>query len=92
MAYNHVSSEYTRTYTTFSGCDIVCTFGNVVIGELQAISYSISREKAPVYTLGSAEPRSFSRGKSFASLHSNMLDKTSRIAGRSKRITSSRAA
>ena len=44
MAYNHVSSEYTRTYTSFSGCDIVCTFGNVVIGELQAISYSISRE------------------------------------------------
>ncbi len=63
MAYNHVSSEYTRTYTSFSGCDIVCTFGNVVIGELQAISYSISREKAPVYTMGSAEPRSFSRGK-----------------------------
>ena len=63
MAYNHVSSEYTRTYTSFSGCDIVCTFGSVVIGELQAISYSVSREKAPVYTLGSAEPRSFSRGK-----------------------------
>ena len=63
MAYNHVSSEYTRTYTSFSGCDLVCTFGSVVIGELQAISYSISREKAPVYTLGSAEPRSFSRGK-----------------------------
>ena len=63
MAYNHVSSEYTKTYTSFSGCDIVATFGSVVIGELQAISYSISREKAPVYTLGSAEPRSFSRGK-----------------------------
>lgn len=63
MAYNHVSSDYTRTYTSFSGCDIVATFGSVVIGELQAISYSISREKAPVYTLGSAEPRSFSRGK-----------------------------
>lgn len=63
MAYNAVSSDYTKTYTSFSGCDIVCTFGNVVIGELQAISYSISREKAPIYTLGSAEPRSFSRGK-----------------------------
>lgn len=58
-----IASEYTKTYTTFSGCDIVCTFGNTVIGELQAITYSVSREKAPVYTLGSAEPRSFSRGK-----------------------------
>lgn len=58
-----VASEYTKTYTTFSGCDIVCTFGNTVIGELQAITYSVSREKAPVYTMGSAEPRSFSRGK-----------------------------
>lgn len=23
-----VASDYARTYTTFSGCDIVCTFGN----------------------------------------------------------------
>lgn len=58
-----MASEYTKTYTTFSGCDIVATFGNQVIGELQAITYSVSREKAPVYTFGSAEPRSFSRGK-----------------------------
>lgn len=63
MAYNQTSSSYTKTYTSFSGCDIVCTFGSVVIGELQAISFSVSREKAPVYTMGSAEPRSFSRGK-----------------------------
>ena len=57
------SSEYTNTYTTFSGCDIVCSFGSQVIGELQGISYSVTREKAPVYTMGSANPRSFSRGK-----------------------------
>lgn len=63
MAYTATASDYTKTYTSFSGCDIVCTFGSVVIGELQAITYSITREKAPVYTLGSAEPRSFSRGK-----------------------------
>lgn len=56
-------SEYTKTYTTFSGCDIVATFNGKVVGELQAITYSVSREKAPVYTMGSAEPRSFSRGK-----------------------------
>lgn len=58
-----VATEYTKTYTSFSGCDIVCTFGNTVIGELQAITYHVQREKAPVYTMGSAEPRSFSRGK-----------------------------
>ena len=63
MANGKVATEYAATYTSFSGCDIICTFGNVVIGELQAISYSIQREKAPIYTMGSAEPRSFSRGK-----------------------------
>lgn len=57
------ASDYTKTYTSFSGCDIVATFGNTVIGELQALTYSIQRQKAPIYTMGSAEPRSFSRGK-----------------------------
>jgi hypothetical protein len=31
--------------------------------ELQAISYSITREKAPIYTMGSADCRSYSRNK-----------------------------
>lgn len=56
-------SQYTKTYSTFGGSDIVCSFDDVVIGECQAITYSITREKVAVYTLGSAEPRSFSRGK-----------------------------
>ena len=55
-------SKYTKTYSTFGGSDIVCSFDDVVIGECQAITYSITREKVAVYTLGSAEPRSFSRG------------------------------
>jgi hypothetical protein len=42
------ASAYTRTYTSFSGCDIVATFAGVVIGELQAITYSVQREKAPI--------------------------------------------
>ena len=63
MATNMSAAEYTKTYTTFGGCDIVPTFNGKVIGEIQAITYSLTREKVPVYTMGSAEPRSFSRGK-----------------------------
>lgn len=55
--------DYTKTYTAFSGCDIVASFNGKIIGELQAITYSISREKSPIYTMGSAEPRAFGRGK-----------------------------
>ena len=58
-----LAQEYTKTYTSFSGCDIIASFNGKAIGELQGITYSISREKAPIYTMGSAEPRSFSRGK-----------------------------
>lgn len=58
-----VSSPYSRSYNSFSGVDIKGVFANKVIAELQAISYSITREKAPIYTMGSADPRSFSRGK-----------------------------
>lgn len=55
--------EYTRSFTSFSGADIVATFHGRVIGELQGITYSVAREVAPVYTMGSPDPRSFSRGK-----------------------------
>lgn len=57
------ASPYSRSYNSFSGVDIKAVFANRVLGELQAISYSITREKAPIYTMGSADPRSFSRGK-----------------------------
>lgn len=57
------SSAFSRSYNSFSGVDIKGVFANRVIAELQAISYSITREKAPIYTMGSADPRSFSRGK-----------------------------
>ena len=52
-----------RGYNSFSGVDIKAVFGSTVIGELQAISYSISREKAPLYTMGAADCRAYSRGK-----------------------------
>jgi hypothetical protein len=56
-------SRYIDSYTSFSGADIVCTFNGHVIGTIAGINWSISREKAAVYTMGSANPRSFSRGK-----------------------------
>jgi hypothetical protein len=55
--------RFTDTYTTFSGADIVCCFDSVPIGTLSGITYSVTREKAPIYTMGSPNPRSFSRGK-----------------------------
>lgn len=56
-------SRFTETYTTFSGADIVCSFGGTPIGALSGITWSVTREKAPIYTMGSPNPRSFSRGK-----------------------------
>ena len=52
--------KYGKTYTTFSGADLVATIGGVVVGALSAITWSVTREKAPVFTLGSPNPRSFS--------------------------------
>jgi hypothetical protein len=57
------TSSYQASYTSFSGADIVATINNQVIGELQAISYSVTREKVPIYVMGSPDPMSFSRGK-----------------------------
>lgn len=56
-------SQFAKSYNSFSGVDIKAVFNNTVLAELQAISYSVTREKAPLYTMGAADPRSFSRGK-----------------------------
>lgn len=58
-----MASPYINTFTSFSGADLVVSIGPKVVGELQSISWAIQREKAPVYTLGSPDARSFSRGK-----------------------------
>lgn len=55
--------RFTDIYTSFSGSDIVATFGGKTIGTLLGISWSITREKMPVFTMGSPSPRSFTRGK-----------------------------
>lgn len=58
-----MASPTISTLTSFSGADLVATFANKAIGELQQISWSIQRDKAPVFTCGSPDARSFSRGK-----------------------------
>lgn len=52
-----------NTLTSFSGADMIVNFANKTIGELQQISWAIQREKAPLYTTGSPDPRSITRGK-----------------------------
>lgn len=63
MPQSGYEQNYMKTFSSFSGADIVASFGNKVFGELQAITYAVQREVAPIYTMGSSEPRSFSRGK-----------------------------
>lgn len=57
------SLELSRQYTSFSGVDIRAVVQGETIGALQAISYAIQREKAPIYVMGKVDPLSFSRGK-----------------------------
>ena len=56
-------AQYNRQYSTFSGVDIVATFADRLIGDLQGISFTSTREIAPLYTMGSKNPRGFSKGK-----------------------------
>lgn len=52
------------SYNSFGGSDITAVIGNTMLGTLQAISYSVTREKGPIYTMrGSADPLAFARGK-----------------------------
>lgn len=79
--------EYTKTFTSFSGADIVPVFGGRVIGECQAVTVSVTREKAPIYTMGNPDPRSFSRGKRgiAGSLVFTVFDRDALIGEMSKR-------
>lgn len=56
-------AEATKVFQSMSGTDIHAVFNDVIFGELQMVSYKVDREKAPVYTMGSVDPRSIARGK-----------------------------
>lgn len=56
-------NTFAQAYTSYSGADMRAIVGNRTIAEVQGVSFSVTREKAPLYTLGSPDPRAFSRGK-----------------------------
>ena len=55
--------ELARTHSTYAGVDIKMLLGGSVLGNAQAISYAVQREKAPLNVLGRVDPIAFSRGK-----------------------------
>lgn len=57
------SLDLSRTYTSYSGVDIRVVINGQPAGSMQALSYAIQREKAPIYVMGSVDPISYSRGK-----------------------------
>lgn len=57
------SLDLSRTYTSYSGVDIRVIINGQQAGSMQALSYAIQREKAPIYVMGSVDPISYSRGK-----------------------------
>ena len=56
-------SQFTKTYTTFSGVDITALFDNMMVMTMQGIAISITREKVPIYVFGRSRPVSISRSK-----------------------------
>ena len=49
--------------TTFSGSDIKVVFGNIEVGNLQGISWSVNREVRPIFVCGEPNALSYSKNK-----------------------------
>ena len=45
-------SKHTRTYNSITGVDCEVTMAGTRIGNLQGVSYTITREKGPNYSMG----------------------------------------
>lgn len=64
MASTKITPLYTETpYRAFSGCDIQAFINHHKAASLQSITVSITREVAPLYTMGDPAPRAFVKGK-----------------------------
>lgn len=55
-----------QTYNSMAGTDIVATIDGILIGNLNGISFSTTREKSPIYVMGAVDAVSFGRGKALA--------------------------
>lgn len=53
----------TNSFKAFSGANIHATIGNRLIGTLQAVTCSITREVAALYSFADANPKAFVKGK-----------------------------
>ena len=51
-----------KIHRSLSGSEIHAVFGNIKFGDIQMIKYAVSRQKAPIYTMGSADMRAIARG------------------------------
>lgn len=51
-----------KMFRSLSGSEIQAVFGNVKFADLQMLKYAVSRQKVPVYTMGSADLRAIARG------------------------------
>jgi len=60
---SNFSDVLTQTYNAHAGTDIIATLNGVVLGNLNGLSFSTTREKAPIYTLGNVDAVAFGRGK-----------------------------
>tara|TARA_Y100000310_G_C20695497_1_gene825410 strand:+ start:2261 stop:3019 length:759 start_codon:yes stop_codon:yes gene_type:complete len=63
MAFQNNSVSKSGLITTFSGSDIKCVFGNVEVGNLQGISWSVNREVRPIFVCGEPNALSYSKNK-----------------------------
>ena len=52
-----------RVYSAFSGADMIAHINSTPVGTLQAVTISITREVAPIYSMGSADVKCFVKGK-----------------------------
>ena len=56
-------NETEKTFSAFSGADIVAYMGHKRVASLQGITVSITREVMPVFVMGDPNPKAFTKGK-----------------------------